>query len=222
MQHPFSCVPDTLNAIESTISAARLGRYLPESKGDKHLAIRLYVWNARLCEAFYLPTQFAEVAARNAIHKPVVARFTGSWYDNPAFHAILPPRLLVELNKVVADERKNRKHVFSVNHVVAGLSFGFWLNLLTTSYDKHLWATGLQKSFPHLPKKTGRQNLYDRFDRLRNWRNKIAHHYAIFDKRPKIELANTLEIIAWVCPETHWLAKELSSVERVLSRRPTR
>ncbi len=221
MQHPFSCVPTTLNAIELTISPARLGRYLPAAKGDKHSAVRLYVWNARLCEAFYLPTQFAEVAARNAIHKPVRARFSDNWYEKPAFRAILPPRLSAELNKVVLDERNNLKSIFSENDVVAGLTFGFWLNLLTSKYENHLWATGLKKYFPNIPKEIGRQDLYDRLNQLRIWRNKIAHHYAIFDRGPRHEIANTLDIINWICPETYWLAKELSSVERVLSRKPT-
>jgi hypothetical protein len=220
MQRPFSCVPATLTAIEATISPARLARYLPEAKGNKHLAIRLYVWNARLCEAFYLPTQLAEVAARNAIHKPVERRFTAKWYDVVGFKALLPPRLEAELRKVVADERWARRAAFSANHVIAGLSFGFWLNLLTTSYEKHFWATGLQKSFPHLPGAIDQEELYKRLDRLRNWRNKIAHHYAIFDRHPKDELANTSEIISWICPETHWFANELSTVQNVLSRKP--
>lgn len=220
MQHPFSCLPATLNAIEATLSPARLARYLPEARGNKHLALRLYVWNARLCEAFYLPTQLAEVAARNAIHRSVERRFTATWYANPAFHSILRPRLKEELDKVAADEQRARGHLFTVNHVVAGLSFGFWLNLLTSSYTNQLWANGLRSSFPALPRHIGRQALYDRLDQLRKFRNKIAHHYAIFDKNPRAELANTMSIIEWICPETHWFATELSTVVQVLSRKP--
>lgn len=221
MQHPFSCVPARFNAIETTISAARLARYLPEARGDKHLALRLYVWNARLCEAFYLPTQLAEVAVRNAIHKPVSLRFKAQWYSAVAFQSMLPPRLARELYNVVTEEQRLKRGSFSENHVIAGLSFGFWVSLLTNSYDKHLWATGMAKSFPHLPAGLTRQNVYDDVDRLRQWRNRIAHHNAIFDKSPRHELANTLKILSWICPETQWFANELSNVERVLSNKPT-
>lgn len=71
MQEPFSCIADTLDAIEATISPARLKRYIPTAKGDRQLALRLYLWNVRICEAFYFPLQTAEIAARNAIKKPV-------------------------------------------------------------------------------------------------------------------------------------------------------
>jgi len=198
-----------------------LARYLPEAKGNRHLALRLYIWNARLCESFYLPIQLAEVAARNAIHKPVERRFRADWYVSAGFEAILPPKLKDELKKVVSDERRGRGSQFTVNHVVAGLSFGFWLNLLTSSYDKHLWANGLRGSFPRLPRSVDRQQLHERLDQLRRFRNKIAHHYAIFDKSPRAELQNAMQILDWICADSHWLAGELAGVVRVLSNKPS-
>lgn len=207
-------------AFESAISPARLARYLPEAKQNKHLALRLYVWNSRLCEAFYLPTQVAEVATRNAIHKPIVRRFGLSWFDSIAFKNILPPRLVAELEKIVTEERAARRATFSEDHVVAGLSFGFWQNLMTQAYDNHLWANGVRNSFPHLPRAEDRQTIYDALDQLRRFRNKIAHHYAIFDRGPRAELQNTTKIIGWICGDTRWLVDELTNVVRVLSRKP--
>jgi hypothetical protein len=58
MQYLFSCLPNTYDGIEETLSHARLARYLPAARaanGDHHLALRLYIWNSRLCEAMYLP-----------------------------------------------------------------------------------------------------------------------------------------------------------------------
>jgi len=220
MQRSFSFLPQTLGAIEAALSQARLARFLPEAGGDRQRAIRLYIWNIRLCEAFYLPTQLAEVCARNAIVKPVARRFTNDWHASPAFRAILPPRLMLELDRVVDEEQRTKRGLFTVDHVVAGLSFGFWLNLLTAGYDKQLWLNGVRVSFPYFPGPLGRQDLYDRLDRMRRWRNRIAHHNAIFDKNPRAELVNTLDIIGWVCPETRWLAAELTNVEQVLGRKP--
>lgn len=220
MQHPFSCVPRTLLAIEAAISPARLARYLPEARGDKQRAVRLYVWNARLCEAFYLPLQLAEVCVRNAIHKTVERRFSASWFGQESFKAILPPRLAEELARVASETRKTMGPAHTADHVVAGLTFGFWLNLLTRSYVNHLWLNGLGQSFPRLPKSAGRQELYNCLDRMRMWRNKIAHHDTIFDRNPRAEIANILQIVDWVCADTHWFATELASVVQVLSRKP--
>ena len=50
------------------MSPARLDRFVPAARGDRNHALRLYIWNARLCEKFYLPIQLAEVTMRNAIH----------------------------------------------------------------------------------------------------------------------------------------------------------
>ncbi|HEX3885245.1 MAG TPA: hypothetical protein VHW66_21495 [Stellaceae bacterium] len=220
MQYPFSLTLPAMASIEATLSSARLARFLPEAKGNRQLAIRLHVWNARLCESFYLPAQFAEVAARNAIQKPVVRRFSSQWYENRAFQNILPPRLEEELIRVVSEEQRARGMSFTVDHVVAALSFGFWLNLLTSSYEKHLWAIGLRGSFPHLPGTLKREDVYKALDQLRRFRNKIAHHSAIFDKRPRAEHANVLEVIGWICSDTRWLVSELTYFERVLGRKP--
>lgn len=221
MQAPFCCTHATFASVEACLSAARLARYLPEAKGDRHLALRLYVWNTRLCEAFYLPIQFAEVAARNAIHKPVNARFGAGWYRDTGFRAVLPDRLRQELDKVVADEQRLRRARFTGDHVIAGLSFGFWLNLVTSSYEKHLWTNGMKSSFPNLERGDDREVVYRCLDQLRHFRNKIAHHYAIFDKGPREQLQNAFRVIGWVSTDTHWLADELTNVVRVLSRKPT-
>jgi len=220
MQHPFSCIPDVLSAIEATISPARLARFIHEAKGDKHLALRLLVWNARLCESFYIPTQFAEVSARNAIQRSVGLRFGATWYESAGFVNILPLRLQDELDRVVKEEKGARGITFTPDHVVAGLSFGFWLNLLTSRYDKQLWMNGMRRSFPHLPRQHRRDDVYKTLDQLRRFRNKIAHHSAIFDKNPRAEHANAIEIIGWICPQTQWLTSELSDVMRVLGRKP--
>src|SRR3546814_9403474 len=177
MQYPFSCLPDALSAIEATLAPARLARYLPEAKGDKHLALRLYIWNARLCEAFYIPTQFAEVAVRNAVHKPVRSRFGEEWYQGTSFKSLLPKHHQEELAAVVEAEKRSRGGAFTGNHVIAGLSFGFWLNLLTSRYEKHLWQTGLQKSFPLIPSRTTRQYAYDRLNQLSLFRNKRSEEH---------------------------------------------
>lgn len=80
MQPLFSCVPSVYAEIEGALTQVRISRYLAAAKNDKQLALRLYVWNARLCECLYLPVQFTEVAVRNAVMRRYcgVSRLTGS------------------------------------------------------------------------------------------------------------------------------------------------
>lgn len=220
MQYPFSCVPPVMGAIETALSPARLNRFMPAAGGDRALALRLHVWNARLCEAFYLPTQLAEVSTRNALHSAVAARYGKDWHAEAAFLSNLPNRLLDELQNVIARERSKRKQGFTADHVVAGLSFGFWVHLVSKSFDHLLWKRGVAAAFPHVPRGTTRVDVHGRLNGLRNWRNLIAHHYAVFDRSPMAEFQNIVGIIRWICPDTGWFAHELSNVPRVLNQRP--
>ena len=221
MQYPFSCIPNVLGAIEATMSQARLGRYLPDAKGDKNLALRLYIWNARLCEEFYLPIQMTEVAVRNGIHRRLSTLYGDNWFAVTRFTDILPDRHKDEIASTVQTQRERRRATFAVDHVVAGLSFGFWQNLLGRNHAFVIWKKdAIYESFPHLPRTLGRDTLYKRVERLRQFRNSVMHHYAIYDKGPSREFSNIRDILGWACPESLWLMGELSNPATVLQRRP--
>lgn len=220
MQYPFSPLPKVLSALEATMSPARLARYLGASKGDKYHALRLYVWNARLCEEFYIPLQFSEVSLRNSIHQRLTILYGNNWFDEPRFTGAIPDRHKNEIAKVAADERQKRGLAFTADHVVAGMSFGFWQNLLGKRLQFILWCDGIGAAFPHLPNGLGRNDVYMRLERLRKFRNAVMHHYAIFDKAPTQEYRNILTLLQWMCPETLWLVSELANPAAVLQRRP--
>lgn len=220
MQHPFSCIPKTYGAIETTLAPARLARYLPASDNDKHLALRLYVWNARICEALYLPLQFAEVASRNTISLPVRKRFGEGWFNNSKFTNLLPNRQRDTLKSTIAKEGKRRGIRLNQDHIVANLPFGFWVSLMTKSYQNQLWLNGLKGSFPNATRTDTRETIYTQLDQMRHFRNSVAHQYAIFDKSPQKEIQNALDLVGLICSETSWLAGKTSNLSRVINQRP--
>lgn len=220
MQDRFSCLPYALDGIEATLSPARLGRYMPAANGCRHFALRLYVWNARLCEALYLPLQFAEVSCRNAISMPVTKRFGLNWYEDHRFENILPLRTKETLKETVRKEKAKRKAAFTVNHVIAALPFGFWANMMTRSFDKHLWANGVRVAFPLAGPNDTREVIYERLEKIRNIRNDVMHHYAVFDKGPQAEIQNALHLVGLICSETEWFAHQLGTMPRVINDRP--
>lgn len=220
MQLSFSCLPETYDAIEATLAPPRLARYLPSAGGDKQKALRLYVWNARICEALYLPLQIAEVASRNAISMPVRKRFKDDWYTNQKFINLLPPRHAQSLASTVKKEASRRGPSLNQDHIIAGLPFGFFVSLMTKSYENHLWAIGINQSFPNALKGETRESLYLRLDQMRHFRNSVAHHYAIFDRNPQRELLNALTLTQFVCKGTHWLSKETSGLTKAINDRP--
>ena len=220
MQLTFSCAPPSHDAIERTMSAARLGRYMAEARNDRYYALRLYIWNVSLCQALYLPVQMCEVAFRNAMHGSLVQKFGATWHRVEAFRLTLPKRLLDELDAAIANERTVYGPRMTVDHVVSALSFGFWQNLLTQKYDGALWPKLFASSFPALPARIGRLHLYQRVDRLRLLRNRLAHHKPIFDRGPGADFVNIVELTGWMCPQTAWMLGRLARVRQTINSKP--
>ena len=212
-------MPAVLATIEATISAARLGRYLSIS-GDRQLALRTYTWNARLCEQFTLPVQLAEICVRNALNRALVLKFGSSWFVSSSFLSPLPDRLKNEISKAVKNERTQHGSSFSGDHMVSALSFGFWVHLTTKSAIRLIWGGRLPALFPCLQAGTTDQQIFEKVDQLRKFRNRLAHHNAIFDKRPAAEYRNIQDIIGWACPDTLWFMRQLVNPASVINQRP--
>lgn len=198
----------------------RIDRYMPAANGSKEDAFRLYLWNCALCEAFYLPLHIAEIAVRNAIHRRLTARLGEQWYDNPTFNNILGDRQHGDLADAVQDERNRHGLLMSSHHLVASLSFGFWQHLLTHRFDRLLWPRGMSDAFPNLPNSLRRSDVHDRLEIIRKWRNRIAHHKAIFDQGPTRKYQETLQLVRWVCHDVaDWLTAA-SRVSEAIALRP--
>ncbi len=221
MQYAYSLVPSARLAVERTLSAQRLGRYLPAANGNPNLAFRLYLWNIRLCEAFYLPSHMCEIALRNGLHEALKLKYgREDWHLDNRVLALLPTRLHAEMFHVLGRAQADHGAATTVHHVVSGLSLGFWNNFLSGSYRHLLWSNGIQSAFPLAPSQETQQSAYDRVEQFRNWRNRIFHHNAIFDKRPTAELQNMDVLLGWCCRDTQLLTRQETAVSRIINARP--
>lgn len=213
-------MPHVLGAIEAALSPARLTPFYREAGGDRHMGLRLYVWNARLCEEFYIPIQLTEVACRNAIGSALVHYYGNQWFDDSRFVGILPDRHKKELSGVVLKKQIARGANFSNNDVIAGMTFGFWVHLMKNNYGFIMRQKSIRMYFPNLPVGKGREDVYKAMEMLREFRNDIFHHEPIFIRGPKRQYANVRELLGWICLTTLWLLGELSNPDRVLQARP--
>ncbi|NIE54750.1 CAAX protease [Pantoea sp. Ap-870] len=69
--------------------------------------------------------------------------------------------------------------------VISGLDFGFWTNLLTAEYEEPrnsslLWPHLTSDVFPARPGGIRRHHLESKFTRIRDLRNRLAHHEAVW------------------------------------------
>lgn len=192
------------------------------SRGDRHLALRLYLWNARLCQEFYIPLQTAELCIRNAVTQILIRRFGRGWYSNHKFIDVLPERHKIGLTSTVLDEQLSRGASFTGDHVVAATTFGFWSQLFTRNFKHILWQPpGVYRALAHAPKGLTQADIHDCVEQVRTFRNDVAHHYAIFDKRPLDRLQVAMDLIGWISPHTEWLVRQMVNPQALIAAKPT-
>lgn len=211
----------TLNAILAAIEPSRILRYLPPANQEVGLAFRYYLWNGKLSEAFQPSIHYAEILCRNAIHKALLYHVKDKWFENQTFLKILDPKYARQLADTLDEEREQHGEDVTGHHLVSSLTFGFWEHLTTKRFERLLWAKGIRFNFPGAPMGKHREDLRLLIEEVRRWRNRIAHHRAIFDKNPTRKHQDTLDLIQWVCPVTAQWVKSSSAVPTVINLRPS-
>ena len=205
---------DILDALVASLSPERIATYMVAAGRDRTKAMRLYTWNTAVSGAFYGPLQGLEVAVRNAMHRALTTSYGTTWYDNSAcgFDAGALSRIAG-----AKDDVRRDGHLVDPPHLVAALSFGFWVSLLGSggrgpyhdpqkrNYDMTLWRPCLYKAFPGVRMK--RADIHQKLDYLRTFRNRIAHHEPIFTRHLEADYTSILTVAGWICPKTRdWIA----------------
>ncbi|MEU1744599.1 hypothetical protein ACPXB5_14655 [Micromonospora arida] len=206
--------------IRRAFSVPRLNPYLTESGQVADKAVELYWWNIEVSAAFYGPLHCLEIALRNALHDQLCRRFgRPDWWASASVpltdHGI---RLVTEATLKC---RRRGLTPPSADDVVAELSFGFWVSLLSnrrgSSYDRLLWVPTLHLAFPH---HSGRRDeLHTAFETMRLLRNRIMHYEPIHHRDLAADRRKLYYLLSAMDPV---LAKEirgLDRVETILARR---
>jgi hypothetical protein len=183
--------------ITNAISSERLKTYLDAASHDVGKALRLYKENALTAASFYPLLQGVEITLRNAINREMTARWGHDWFRvAPLGH---------KERDVIEKSLRHLPKDFTKGHLVADLSFGFWVRLLSTYYYQSLWVPQLYKCFKM---RTHQKIIHSRFVEILTLRNRIAHYEPIFMRSYVDDRAMLLEAIGWLEPDmAHWLSK---------------
>ena len=192
--------PKIFHSIEKAVSPERMDNHRNGTEADEDTLAR-YVWNMALSEAMYPALQNLEVAFRNALHFAATNEFgTNYWFDSSV--GLLRPQdapRIADAKDILVRQSKP----LTSGHVVAELSFGFWISLLNRRYEGILWPRLLNSAFPYVPRTLKhRHRLLNHLNPLRDLRNKVFHHRAIWRMTDLSALhQNTIEAIGWINPE---------------------
>ncbi|MBM7054962.1 Abi family protein [Streptomyces durocortorensis] len=200
----------------AAISPERFLPFLEECHGDVVVALRLYAWDAEVARALYSPLRDLEVSLRNRVHRQLTGKFGRSdWWN---LRRAEPNSWGMRKIRGAEDELAERGE-FSPSDVVASMSFGFWVSLVSKgghgNYDMRYWNPALRHCFNGV----GRQNLHDRLGIMRTLRNRIAHHERVCHRRLEEDFRTAVELTALVAPALAARHEKYSQVPAVLARK---
>jgi len=143
-----------------------------------------------------------EIAFRNTIHNRLRSDLgRDDWYDIPGLLKSYEANLV---QKARVNIFKTKKPLIA-DRVVAELTMGFWVTLLDKKYEKDFWNPHIWKCFPHGPK-PDRRLMHKRLLKIRDLRNRIAHHEPIFRLNLRVESEKVLNVLKTICPiSTCWV-----------------
>lgn len=202
------------DAVRAAISAERLARYVAQCNGCQDAALDLYSLNMALCEAFYTPLQAVEVCLRNGLHDAMRAEYATHWMTNGG-----PPLDADAAEKISAaiESRQQSGKAIAPPDIVAEIGFSFWVGLLGPRYDATLWRSTLHKTFRGKPKGFSRKVCHGRFNAIRRFRNRVAHHEPILDRDPMKMHTELIEAIGWLSPDKAQWTSERSRAPLVFA-----
>ena len=193
---------DLNTEIKMALSAERFGTYLTQCNNCVDNAAKLYLWNMSAASAFFPWLSVAEVVLRNRIHEALVQIHGSEWPWMSGFERTLPnPNSPSVFNphRELANTREKYKKDRQTGKVVADLKFAFWQQMLKKNHKIPLWNKHLYVAFPNLDASLGittnRNQLYNRVEKIRILRNRIAHHEPIFARNLYADYQNVIDLM---------------------------
>lgn len=196
------------------LGSPRFQAYLDTCNGDHGRAVALYNWNAEMSAAFLEVLYHLEVLFRNAIDR----QFPPSPADAPL--SILKPDVWLcdstvltaesreKVNDAIGRLQRERKRP-TRGRVIASLSFGFWQALFSGIYEG-LWRETLASAFPNGNGR--RRQIANLSGPILHFRNRIAHHEAIFSSDLRARHDQILTLAGIIDPEAEFRALTLPAV----------
>jgi hypothetical protein len=193
--------------VSAVLSKPRFAPYLVAAGGNAQVAIELEWWNLDVAAAFVVPLNRLELALRNALHCSFCTMF-----GRPDWWVSAPlddngRRKIVEAKRALA-RRRGRPEV--ADDVVAQLTFGFWISLLSSTYHRTLWVPTLHRVFPRAARR--RHTLHQDFANVLVLRNRIMHHEPIHHRHLQADHETVYRLLGYLSPV---IVQELARRDRV-------
>ena len=191
-----------------------INQYITQKRLSKYTSIKQYEENLLLSRHYYIPLAILEVSLRNAINQHFEKFYGSGWLINEASFLQRD-----HLSKIFDAKQKivSRNEQLSKDKLVAELSFGFWVNLFKSSYDKQMRINSLRQIFANLPPKNvhfvNRHEIFQTLNHIRNFRNRVFHHERIINKEEFQHIGTEIDkILGFLHEDILYFSKRLNDV----------
>lgn len=215
---------EILNHVQDFISPARLSTYKSIAERDQVEWFDLYQWNIDVSSALWRDLAIFEVVFRNSMDSKLRDKFErADWWTEVAEKFALTEHVQMQraLNRRRAASKTNSPEHLP-DDIVASLSLGFWVRLLSgggqAQYETLLWQPTLRKAFPNYS--GSRSQLFVQTNGLRQLRNRIAHHEPILNRHLIKDVDSISRVCGYVNPSLEDCLRKSSQVAEVLNQRP--
>lgn len=198
-------VADKISDIVEAISSERLKPFTSAAGQNVDRALELYLWNAALCSAFYLPLHAVEIALRNRLAAAMRSNFGEEWWNARDYLGDAPVHEHVALRRATASLLHDRRPL-THDSIISDLSLGYWVGLIDSRFDDILWRDGMRSVFPAAPETVNRSQVSAEAQAIRKLRNGISHHEPIFARDLSGDFSRLMRFLGWLSPaKASWI-----------------
>lgn len=203
--------------IMSLLPEPRRNSYLGAVDLDADRALELYAWNARMAGACLEQLAHLEVLLRTAIdvRMSLVARENEvgiPWFLMPQHVGEEQLEAIEAVRGRLRNEEKETR-----DQIIAGLTFGFWSGWLGRKHEE-LWRQVLRHAFPNGDGK--RSQVSTLAERIRKFRNRIAHHDSLIRTDIGFEMQSVFELARIIDADFEGWMKSVDRTREVAKQRP--
>ncbi|WP_226337430.1 hypothetical protein [Arthrobacter sp. UM1] len=204
--------------IVAALPPGRIEPYLAKADHDADRALEYYEWTNEMASDCWTVIAHLEVLLRHRIDEALSVYADEARIGIPWFLSLTS--LGEESNQRIAEvvSRLKKENRLSRDQVIAGLPFGFWQSMFKPA-NEELWRQSLHtvfdKSFI-----AQRKEAAARLEKVRKFRNRVAHHDSPLSVRIPAEIENILGLAhAMSPPFADWI-RQGSAWNETYSRCP--
>jgi hypothetical protein len=218
---PVVCYRD----IQAALSPARIRAYSKETDIDSTDAIARYLWNMAIGSALWPALHVVEVTVRNTLFEvgaevsqntPLRPSLVPCWLTA----GLLEGKEQEEVDKALRGLSAGRR---TPGHLIAELTFGFWVRLCNAPYEHgkatsaRLWPVAALRFHGCPRRERNRHRIREALEHVKNLRNSVAHHHPIWDRNPVRRLGEIAKLIGWLNPGMAAAVLQTSNVAAVVA-----